>query len=118
MILNQRYRHVCNSQPTLFVAECVLIYLPPEATTALLAALASHFPLCSVINYEQIARNKAFVATMTANLKRRGCELAGLDAVPSLSAQVQRFKACGFPHTEAKDMIDVYNLIPDESRRR
>lgn len=40
-------------RPTLVLAECVLVYLPPPAAAALLQALSDWFPTSMVVLYEQ-----------------------------------------------------------------
>jgi O-methyltransferase involved in polyketide biosynthesis len=45
---------VDRAQPTLFIAECVLIYLPPEAAHAIIAWAAGAFTHAAFVNYEQV----------------------------------------------------------------
>ncbi|VDM02053.1 unnamed protein product [Schistocephalus solidus] len=40
--------------PTLFLAECVLVYIPTASSEALIKSLASHFTNAAFINYEQV----------------------------------------------------------------
>lgn len=42
------------TKPTLFIAECVLVYLDSEDTVALLATLASTVADACFINYEMV----------------------------------------------------------------
>ena len=42
------------SLPTLFICECVLVYMPKSASAALLAHLSTNFPRSAVVNYEQV----------------------------------------------------------------
>ncbi len=40
--------------PTLFLAECVLVYIPTASSNALLTAIANRFTSAAFINYEQV----------------------------------------------------------------
>lgn len=42
------------SKPTLFIAECVLVYLDPAETSQMLATLASTVTDACFINYEMV----------------------------------------------------------------
>lgn len=42
--------------PTLFLAECVLVYIESGAVSNLLAWISSQFPVALFINYEQVSR--------------------------------------------------------------
>jgi|SRR6218665_2548024 len=44
------------ARPTAFIAECVLVYMPSEASSALVAAIATNFQTALFINYEQVLR--------------------------------------------------------------
>lgn len=41
--------------PTLFLAECVLVYIPTEFTNSLLSALSDKFKQAAFLNYEQVS---------------------------------------------------------------
>ena len=40
--------------PTCFLTECVLVYMPPEASEALLRWIPEHFKSAFFVNYEQV----------------------------------------------------------------
>lgn len=40
--------------PTLFIAECVLVYIESTAVENLLSWISSQFPLALFVNYEQV----------------------------------------------------------------
>ena len=42
------------SVPTLFLFECVLVYMPLQHSNALLQLIADRFPTTFCINYEQV----------------------------------------------------------------
>lgn len=46
------------SVPTLFLFECVLVYMPLQHSSALLQLITDRFPTTFCINYEQVRVNK------------------------------------------------------------
>jgi [phosphatase 2A protein]-leucine-carboxy methyltransferase len=76
--------------PTIFLAECVLVYIEPKNCSNLLKWLATHFQSAVFVNYEQVNMNDRFGEVMLNNLRQRGCSLAGVDSCISLDTQVQR----------------------------
>ncbi len=55
--------------PTLFLSECVLIYISSEMGNELIQEISSTFPISCFITYEQILPNDPFGQTMIQNLK-------------------------------------------------
>ena len=99
------------SLPTLILAECVLVYLPADASTSVLEWLASRLVGGAlVVNYEQIHPDTPFGRTMVAHLEARGCALLGLRAYPDLPAQAARYERAGWDAHEGWDMNDVYRF--------
>ena len=43
------------SLPTIILAECVMIYMEGEKSTALLRWFSEHLSACAFINYEQVS---------------------------------------------------------------
>lgn len=43
------------TMPTLFMSECVLVYIDSHKTTELLKWIAAEFPAAMFINYEQVS---------------------------------------------------------------
>ena len=76
--------------PTLILAECVLVYIDSNHCANLLKWLSSHFTAAMIVNYEQVNLNDRFGEVMVANLRSRGCDLAGIDACQTLDTQVDR----------------------------
>jgi tRNA wybutosine-synthesizing protein 4 len=107
------------TEPTLVLAECVLVYLPPSDSAALLAWFASRSTHVALVAYEQIGPDDSFGRMMLDNLRRRGCPLLGLLGCPDLAAQVARCEAAGWDRTEADDLLTLYNrsLSPAERAR-
>ena len=93
--------------PTLFITECVLVYLPPDDAKALLRFCRDSFGAGVFVNYEPILPHDAFGRTMQNNLRARGCPFLGIEAVPTLDAQVSRFLDVGCSGATAIDMNTV-----------
>ncbi|XP_075437664.1 leucine carboxyl methyltransferase 1 [Ascaphus truei] len=104
--------------PTLLVAECVLVYMTSEQSSSLLKWAADKFPTAMFINYEQVNMADRFGQIMVENLKRRQCNLAGVDACQSLQSQMDRLLSNGWEAADAWNMIKVYCGLPQEDVRR
>lgn len=78
------------SLPTLFLAECVLVYIESNHCSNLLKWISSRFSSSMIVNYEQVAMNDRFGEVMMNNLRLRGCDLAGVEACQTLDTQVDR----------------------------
>ncbi|KAK9815129.1 hypothetical protein WJX73_008299 [Symbiochloris irregularis] len=106
-------------QPTLVLAECVLVYMQPAESAALVRQLGSLLTTAACLVYEQIRPDDAFGKQMLLNLERRGCPLLGLHATPSLQAHEQRLTANGWSRATATDLDTVYrhHIDPAEKRR-
>lgn len=78
------------SVPTLFLSECVLIYLEPEESCAIIAWTAKAFERAVFVTYEQIRPHDAFGQVMARNLEERGYSLRGLHAFPDIQSQTAR----------------------------
>ena len=99
------------SLPILFLSECVLIYMAPSASNAVLGWIARAFTGGSlVLNYEQIHPFDAFGQTMIDNLRARGCDLLGLTSYPTLDAHRARYLSLAFDAHAGWDMNDVYRF--------
>lgn len=56
------------SVPTLFISECVLIYLPPQNGSAVIEWAAKTFPCGAFCTYEQINPDDPFGQVMVSNI--------------------------------------------------
>ena len=95
--------------PTIFISECVLVYMEPTASAALLKWLTQYFSSCVFIHYEQVNLSDRFGEIMKDNLHEMHADLLGLDQCKSLSTQIQRFLDNGFDDASAWDMNSIYN---------
>lgn len=98
--------------PTLYLCECVLIYLEPAEAEAVLstaaAAAAQAGAPAAVAIYEQTRPDDAFGATMIRNLEARGCPLRSVASVPTPASQAQRLQRNGWTAAAAADMAAVH----------
>lgn len=76
--------------PTLLITECVLVYMTPEQSASLIRWAANSFESAMFINYEQVNMNDRFGQIMIENLRRRHCDLAGVETCKSLESQKER----------------------------
>uniref|UniRef100_A0A915PHD0 Leucine carboxyl methyltransferase 1 n=1 Tax=Setaria digitata TaxID=48799 RepID=A0A915PHD0_9BILA len=105
--------------PTLFIAECVLVYMGISQSDALLGASAEWFEKVFFLNYEQVNINDTFGKIMVSNLYHRGIILPGLAACGNLDAQKKRFIDNGWKNVFIKTMWEIYgNDIPDAHVKR
>lgn len=106
------------THPTLFLAECVLVYIENDCVSRLLAWIASKFKSALFINYEMCNMNDTFGDIMLGNLRARGCNLSGIAACKNLETQKSRFTSTDWLGAKAWDMVQVYYALPSSERQR
>lgn len=97
--------------PTLLLSECVLVYLEPEDSCAIIAWAAQALERAVFVTYEQIRPHDAFGQIMARNLAERGYSLRGLSAFPDIPSQRARYLELGFHSATVADMNDVYYRV-------
>ncbi|KMZ87174.1 leucine carboxyl methyltransferase [Plasmodium vivax Brazil I] len=108
------------SIPTLFICECVLIYLEISSSDSLIQTLAGLMRSTScMLVYEQVNPNTAFGKVMISNFSQRGIELKSIFKYDSLEKQLCRFKSLGWSHVYISDMNEIYDyhLNRDEKKK-
>ncbi|XP_076042367.1 leucine carboxyl methyltransferase 1 [Oratosquilla oratoria] len=98
--------------PTLFLAECVLVYMTISKSSQLLKWINEKFKSAFFVNYEMVNLEDRFGEVMLSNLRTRGCDLAGAEACVSVDTQKDRFIAAGWSGAQGWDMLEVWNLLP------
>lgn len=109
------------SLPTLFITECVLVYMQNEHSNKLLSYLSENFKLCSFVSYEQVNLDDKFGEIMLANMELRSCKLLGIEACHSIDSQLNRFINNGFSLNACQviTMTDYYkNKMSQRERER
>jgi len=107
--------------PTVFVSECVFIYLDPEKVTDFLKWIKLKFDRSGValLNHEQLNMNGRFGQVMMENLSQRGCGLPGVASCKDKMSQCNRFTIdSGWSGAQCWSMNDVYNYLPKEEIAR
>lgn len=104
--------------PTLFIAECVLVYIENECVNRLLSWMASKFKSALFINYEMCNINDTFGDVMLGNLRARGCSLSGIASCKNLDTQKGRFLNNNWHGAKAWDMVEVYYALPGAERQK
>ncbi|KAF9280078.1 hypothetical protein BGZ68_007520 [Mortierella alpina] len=106
------------SLPTLFLSECVLIYIQPRDSDTIMDWVGANMAASLFVVYEQINPNDAFGAMMLRNLKARQIDLPGIHAYPSLKSQEERFLSRGWLAAKAVDMNNLHASLSDEEMKR
>lgn len=107
------------SLPTLFLSECVLIYLDVKESDAIIQHVAQECTAETMfLIYEQIRPNDAFGKTMLQNLRNRNIELKSLSRYPDPEALESRFFAMGYGTARAYDIHEAENLLPKDELSR
>ncbi|KAK6195518.1 hypothetical protein SNE40_000931 [Patella caerulea] len=106
------------SIPTVFISECVLVYIEANKSAKLIKWISDNFPTAFFINYEQVNMGDRFGQVMIDNLKTRDCYLYGVSACDSLQSQMQRFTSNGWRDADALEMNKVYNCLPQSEIKR
>ncbi|XP_049849465.1 uncharacterized protein LOC126318706 isoform X1 [Schistocerca gregaria] len=106
--------------PTLFLSECVLIYMEAEEGDRLVSRIPELFSRAYFVLYEQIRPNDRFGRMMVKNIEILGCPLRSLHIYASLEDLIDRFKKNGWKEVRAEDMNTVYEevIVANEDERR
>ncbi|VDO39446.1 unnamed protein product [Haemonchus placei] len=105
--------------PTMFIAECVLVYISVDQSAQLLKSLSDTFNTAVFLNYEQVRIKDTFGSVMEKNLEQRGIQLPGLPACSDIETQRERFLANGWKNVAVIDMNTVYKkLLPQDEVAR
>ncbi len=106
-----------SSVPTLVISECVLIYMEPEHSDAVIEWIASTLPQAAFVLYEQILPSDPFGKIMVRNIASRGCPLKSIAKYPGLEEMCGRFCKKGWQYAVAKDMDVLYKQMLDQEEK-
>ncbi len=99
--------------PTVFLAECALVYVAPNAGNALLRWCADKFTAnVAFVDHEQVNLGDRFGRVMLENLNARGCGLPGAAACENRASQIRRFRSNGWDGARCWTMNEAYALLP------
>ncbi|CAO3632260.1 unnamed protein product [Cunninghamella echinulata] len=105
--------------PTLFISECVFIYLPPEHTTHILQWITQSMAHPLFTLYEQIRPDDSFGKVMIRNLQDQNIELKGIHAFPTLLHQENRFRDLGWDYAKAVTINTLHDsFLNSENKAR
>jgi len=107
-----------NDEITIFISECVLVYMEAKTSEALLQWIAERFKTSLFINYEQMNMTDKFAEVMLKNLTLRGCLLPGVNHCKDLESQKKRFLEAGWTSAKGWTMNEVYSCIPKKELER
>ena len=107
--------------PTLFISECVFMYIPDEASRSTLESLSKKFTQACLCLYEPILGSDSFGRIMEDNLTKAGVALTSscLVRTRSLDSHLRKLTDSGFVQAIGCDMYAAYQMIltPEERRR-
>lgn len=104
--------------PTMFIAECVLVYMSCDESAALLSWITRNFSQAVLVSYDPVNMGDKFAEVMVENLKQRKCLLAGLQACTSIKVQEDRIRHAGWEVCKVWTMNQVYQSFPATELRR
>lgn len=107
------------TKPTLFLSECVLIYMTGEHSLNLLKYFSQTFSQCCLfVNFEQVNMNDRFGKIMIENLRQRSCHLVGIDSCQSLQSQSERYLNGNFTSTGGITLKEFYQKYFDSREKQ
>ncbi|KAI0776248.1 leucine carboxyl methyltransferase [Trametes elegans] len=116
------------SLPTLLLFECVLVYMIPAASDAILQWYTDYFAnsasqggagVLGCVVYEMFALNDPFGEVMVNNLKARNVSLPGAEPYPTVASLQDRFLQHGWEVARALTLKDIRRefIEPSELER-
>uniref|UniRef100_A0A6B2LBH7 Leucine carboxyl methyltransferase 1 n=1 Tax=Arcella intermedia TaxID=1963864 RepID=A0A6B2LBH7_9EUKA len=104
--------------PTLFLSECVLIYMNPKDSASLIQWTSQYFTSSMFVIYEQIHPFDSFGQVMLSNLEARGVPLASIKTYPDINAQKKRMMDLGYPTVEGLNMNEIFTHLLDQKENQ
>jgi tRNA wybutosine-synthesizing protein 4 len=106
--------------PTLFLMECVLMYIPDVASKALLTALSKAAKNSLIVCYEPILGSDPFGRMMQQNLVQAGVATQDscLLRVRTLQGQLEKLIEASFSRAVGCDMWSAYQTVLTQDQRQ
>eukprot|EP00980_Cylindrotheca_fusiformis_P003276 scaffold738_cov124-Cylindrotheca_fusiformis.AAC.15 len=106
--------------PTLFLMECVLMYIPDTASRRLITALSKATERVWMVCYEPILGNDPFGKMMQQNLTQAGVATpeSCLLRVRTLQAQLEKLIESNFSRAVGCDMWSAYQTVLTQAQRQ
>ncbi|KAH9834099.1 leucine carboxyl methyltransferase [Rhodofomes roseus] len=119
--------HLSPVHPTLLLFECVLVYMSPQASSALIQGFVDHFDnaartqgghgVLGGIVYEMFGLEDSFGKVMKSNLMARNVSLPGADPYPTQASLPTRFLKHGFTMAKALTLRDIRRSYVDPAEQ-
>ena len=107
--------------PTLFVMECVQMYLPEKESRDILQTITEAMDHPSMAIFDPIIQHDGFGQVMARNLTKARIADPSMSLVNTrtLSEQLEKLKGCGFERVTGCDFYSAYEMVLTvEDRRR
>jgi len=100
--------------PTLFIAECVFVYIEKDWVRELSTFIYQDFKVCVLYDYDPVNLNDRFGEVMKENLKGRDCLLLG--AHDDMKSKMRSYR--GFQDVTTRLLLGIYRNVPKAERGR
>ena len=99
------------SIPTLFVSECVLVYLERDCVLSLTQSIVQHFSESAWVSYDMINPTDLFGKTMLRNLAAARHKVPGFVQFPTTDAHKDRYLTTGWNEAHCISMLRAFNIF-------
>ena len=107
------------TNPTLVISECVLTFLPVDASDRVMEWIATRLSTCMFVYYEQIRPWDAFANQMLNHFESIGAPVHSIFTYPEIDDQLGRLRESGFESAVACDMNQWWDaLMSNQERNR
>ena len=104
------------STTNIFIAEVSLAYMTPETANPIIET-SSQFSNSNFLILEQLmpeGEEHPFAKRMINHFKKMEAPLQCVHTYPTISKQIERFESLGFKSVNARDLLSVWELVPNE----
>ena len=105
--------------PTLIIAECVMVYLDPEAVEPIIQFFGETFKTVAFMDYEIFNSKSNFGKMLLSNFAKRGLNLDAIENFESLPQIEGMFKKNGFARCQVENMNTIFmKFLPQPEVQR